>query len=336
MKVAELQKPHELRLRSKPLRTLAQGEVLVKIESCGVCGTDLHIFEGKSRCQLPVVLGHEFAGFIEDAGTTDIALGTHVVVDPNIACGACPYCRRGLVHLCTGLRALGVDIDGGMAEFCIVPSRQIYVLPHGMSAEESMFVEPVSCAIHGIDKAEVKTGDVVLILGGGTIGLLMLQLVKRAGASTVVLSEPVAWKRSIAGDLGATLVVDPASDDLEAVVRDVSTIGADVVIECAGTPATARLALGLARRGGTVELFGVCPIGLTVPMEPNAVYFNELTIVGSYVNPYTFDRAIAALRGGLVQVKPMKVAQFSLEAVGEALSSLREGRTLKNMIVPDL
>jgi threonine dehydrogenase-like Zn-dependent dehydrogenase len=150
------------------------------------------------------------------------------------------------------------------------------------------------------------------------------------------LSEPVAWKRANAGDLGATIVVDPASDDLKAVVKDVSTIGADVVIECAGTLATARLALELARRGGTVELFGVCPIGQTVPLEPNAVYFNELTIVGSYVNPYTFDRAIAALRGGLVQVKPMKIAQFSLEGVSEALSSLREGRTLKNMIVPGL
>ena len=106
------------------------------------------------------------------------------------------------------------------------------------------------------------------------------------------------------------------------------------MIECAGNPTTARLALSLARRGGTVEFFGVCPIGATIPLEPNAVYSQELKIVGSYVNPYTFNRAIASLRGGVVQVKPMNVAQFSLEAVSEALSSLREGRTLKNMIVP--
>ena len=208
MRVAELQKPHDLRVKSKTIRPLGPGEVLVKIESCGVCGTDLHILEGKSRSRFPVVLGHEFAGFVEDPGTTDFAVGTHVAVDPNIVCGTCAYCRRGLIHLCSGLRALGVDIDGGMAEFCLVPTKQIYVLPHGMSAEESMFIEPVSCAIHGMDMAQVKTGDVVLILGGGTIGLVMLQLVKHAGASAVVVSEPVAWKRAIAGDLGATIVVD--------------------------------------------------------------------------------------------------------------------------------
>ena len=336
MKVAELEKPGSLRVKSKPLRALLADEVLVKIESCGICGTDLHIVEGTSRSSPPVVLGHEYAGFVTDPGTNPRGIheGAHVAVDPNIPCGRCPYCRRGLVHLCTGLRALGVDIDGGMAEYSIVPSSQLYAIPQGLTAEESMFIEPVSCAVHGMDRAGIRTGDTVVILGGGTIGLVMLQLVRHGGAAAVIVSEPLAHKRKIATDVGASLVIDPAGGALRQAVMDTTGIGADVVIDCAGTPATARTAVELARRGGVVVFFGVCPIGETIPVEPNDVYFRELTIVGSYVNPHTFSRAIALLRGGVVRVGPLEVRAYPLEGVHEALGSLREGRSLKNMIVP--
>jgi L-iditol 2-dehydrogenase len=336
MKVAELEKPGSLRVRSKPLRALDGDEVLVRVESCGLCGTDLHIVEGTSRSTPPVVLGHEYAGFVTDPGKNPkgIPEGAHVAVDPNIPCGRCPYCRRGLVHFCTGLRALGVDIDGGMAEYSIVPVSQLYTIPHGMTAEESMFIEPVSCAVHGMDRAGVRMGDIVVILGGGTMGLVMLQLVRHGGAAAVVVSEPQAHKRKIAADLGASLVIDPAGDTLKQAVMDLSGIGADVVIDCAGTASTARTAIDLVRRGGTVVFFGVCPIGETIPLEPNAVYFRELTIVGSYVNPFTFQRAIALLRGGVVHVGPLQVKAYSLECVHDALASLRDGSAIKNMIVP--
>lgn len=336
MKVAELEKPGYLRVKSKPLRALGADEVLIKVESCGLCGTDLHIVEGTSRSNPPVVLGHEYAGYVTDPGSNPkgVPEGTHVAVDPNIPCGRCPYCRRGLVHFCTGLRALGVDIDGGMAEYSIVPASQLYTIPHGMTAEESMFIEPVSCAVHGMDRAGIRAGDIVVILGGGTIGLVMLQLVRHGGAAAVVVSEPLAHKRKIAGDLGASLVIDPAGDALRQAVMDMSGIGADVVIDCAGTATTARTAIDLARRGGTVVFFGVCPIGETIPLEPNAVYFRELTIAGSYINPHTFPRAIALLRGGVVRVGPLDVRAYPIEGVHEALASLRDGRALKNMIVP--
>ena len=336
MKVAELEKPGSLRVKSKPLRALLADEVLVKIESCGLCGTDLHIVEGTSRSSPPVVLGHEYAGFVTDPGTNPRGIheGAHVAVDPNIPCGRCPYCRRGLVHLCTGLRALGVDIDGGMAEYSIVPAAQLYAIPRGLTAEESMFIEPVSCAVHGMDRAGVRTGDTVVILGGGTIGLVMLQLVRHGGAAAVIVSEPLAHKRNIAAGLGASLVIDPLGGALRQAVMDTTGIGADVVIDCAGTPATARAAIELARRGGVVVFFGVCPIGETIPLEPNDVYFRELTIMGSYVNPHTFSRAISLLRSGVVRVGPLEVRAYPLEGVHEALDSLRQGRALKNMIVP--
>ena len=336
MKVAELEKPGSLRVKQKPLRALEADEVLVKVESCGLCGTDIHIVEGSSRSSPPVVLGHEYAGFVTDPGKSPAGFpeGAHVAVDPNIPCGRCPYCRRGLVHFCTGLRALGVDIDGGMAEYSIVPASQLYTIPRGMTAEESMLIEPVSCAVHGMDRAGIRAGDTVVILGGGTIGLVMLQLVRHGGAAVVVVSEPLAHKRNIAAGLGATIVIDPTGDALRQAVMDTTGIGADVVIDCAGTPATAGTAIDLARRGGTVVFFGVSPIGKTIPLEPNAVYFRELTIAGSYINPFTFPRAIALLRGGTVRVAPLQVKAYPLEGVHDALASLRDGRALKNMIVP--
>src|SRR5512140_2214941 len=173
MKAALFERPHVFNVVRRDIRRLEPGEVLVRVDACGICGTDIHIVEGTSRSTPPVVLGHEYSGIVEDHGTvSDVANGAPVAVDPNIACGRCFYCRRGLVHLCENLRALGVDIDGGMAEYCVVPADQLHRLPPGMSAEEGALIEPVSCAVHGIDTAGIQSGDAVVVIGGGTIGLV--------------------------------------------------------------------------------------------------------------------------------------------------------------------
>jgi 2-desacetyl-2-hydroxyethyl bacteriochlorophyllide A dehydrogenase len=337
MKVAQFEKPHVLNVTTKPLRTLSEGEVLVQVQACGVCGTDVHIVEGTSRSTPPVVLGHEYAGIVTDIakGTTSVAVGQHVGVDPNISCDTCFYCRRGLVHLCENLRALGVDIDGGMAEYCIVPIKQIYSLPQDMSYELSAFIEPISCAIHGIDLAKIKAGDTVVILGGGTIGLLMLQLARSAGAARIIVVEPLEHKRKLASELGADVILNPAELDVNSAILDLTKVGADVVIECVGKPQTAQLALELARRGGVVEFFGVCSMGEKISVEPNQVYFKELTIVGSYVNPHTFDRSIAMLQSGKVRVDMFQLNTFPLDGVHEALRYQREGKTIKSIIQPN-
>ncbi len=338
MKVAQFKKPHTLNVVNKELRALASGEILVQVKACGVCGTDVHIVEGTSRSTPPVVLCHEFAGLVIDVAerTKGVKVGQHVGVDPNISCGICFYCRRGLVHLCANLRALGVDIDGGMAEYCIVPVGQAYELPQDMSSELSAFVEPVSCAIHGIDLARIKSGDTVVILGGGTIGLIMLQLARNAGAARTIIVEPLAHKRAIAQQLGADVVLDPSTTDLRSAILDLTHVGADVVIECVGKPETGELSLELARRGGVVEFFGVCPIGEKVSVEPNKVYFKELTIVGSYLNPHTFDRSIAMLESGKVRIDAFQMDRFPIDGVNEALQCQREGKTIKSIIIPDL
>ncbi|HTR80102.1 MAG TPA: zinc-dependent alcohol dehydrogenase family protein [Bacteroidota bacterium] len=337
MKVALFEKPHSLTLRSKPIRNILPNEVLVSVQACGVCGTDVHIVEGTARSTPPVVLGHEFVGVVKDVGSAveGSEPGQLVAVDPNISCGVCYFCRRGLVHLCANLQALGVDLDGGMAENCIVPAQQIYALPDGMPADAAPFVEPVSCAVHGIDRANIRAGDTVVLIGGGTIGLIMLQLARNAGAGWTILVEPLEQKRRIAVELGADIVLDTMERDTKSAVMDITNVGADVVIECVGKPKTAQLALELARRGGTVELFGVCPIGEKIFVEPNQVYFKELTVVGSYVNPNTFSRSIALLHAGKVRVDRFQIDRFPLDGVHEALDFQREGKTLKSIIEPN-
>ena len=336
MKVAQFERPNVLDVISKPLRSLRDGEALVQVQACGVCGTDVHIVEGTSRSTPPVVLGHEFAGIVVDSGknTTGITVGQHVAIDPNISCGRCFYCRRGLVHLCENLRALGVDIDGGMSEYCIVPFNQIYTLPQNFAPELSVFVEPVSCAIHGIDLAKITTGDTVVIIGGGTIGLIMLQLAISAGAAKVFIIEPLEHKRKLATELGADIVLNPMEEDIQSAILDLTQVGADVVIECVGKTSTAQSALDLARRGGIVELFGVCSQGEMMAVEPNKIYFKELTLVGSYVNPHTFDRSIAMLQSGKMKIDKLKTDSFPLDGVHEALRYQREGKTIKSIIRP--
>lgn len=336
MKAAQYSGPGRFEVIAAQLRALREDEVIVDVEACGICGTDVHIVEGTSRSTPPVVLGHEYAGTIVEMGrgVQGHALGERVAVDPNIACGECYYCRRGLVHLCARLRALGVDIDGGMAEFCIVPARQLYTLGKEMAPEVCAFVEPLSCAVHGIDRAGIHHGDSVVILGGGPIGQIMLQLARSAGAAYVALAEPLRAKRELGERLGASVTIDPSAADVAESLLAVLPEGADVVIECAGRTATSELALALARRGGTVEFFGVCPIGAAIPLEPNRVYFKELTIVGSYVNPHTFSRAIALLRSGMVRVEDFPITRFPLDGVHEALRYHREGLTLKSIIIP--
>lgn len=336
MKAALFEKPHHLSVVQRPLRPLGKKEVLVRVQSCGVCGTDVHIVAGESRSTPPVILGHEYSGTVEDIGTDvqRFSPGDAVAVDPNISCGTCFFCRRGEVHLCTRLRALGVDIDGGMAEFCIVPEQQLYKLPAGFFPGASAFIEPVSCVLHGIDRAKIKVGDTVVIIGGGTIGLMMLQLCRAAGAAVTIVVEPLEQKRKIARALGATHLLDPRENDIRNAVMDLTTVGADIVIECAGKITTTEEALHLARRGGTVEFFGVCPIGQTFSIEPNLVFFKELTIIGSYVNPLTFERAIKALASGIITVDQFPVNRFPLDEVHEAIRFQKEGLTIKSIIEP--
>ena len=336
MRAAVYRGPGMIGLESRDVPRPTATDILVRVRACGLCGTDVHILDGQYPATSGIALGHEYAGEVVETGAevTGLRPGDTVSVDPNIACGACPACRRGDVHLCENLQALGVTRDGGFAEWCRLPAAQAHLVPQGMPLEQWALAEPLSCCLHGLDLAGIQSGDRVAILGAGPIGLLMVQLVRGAGAAFVLVADPVPAKRELALRLGADEAVDPTTPELTEVLRQRALGGPDVVLECVGVTAAARQALELPRRGGTVVWFGVSPPGATIPIEPYAVYRRELTIRAAFVNPHTFTRAVALLAQGRVQGAPLISHRFDLAGVAEAIATVKAGRAIKALVLP--
>ena len=197
-----------------PMPAVGPESVLIQVKACGVCGTDVHIYggaQGATECNPPVILGHEFSGVVTQVGSavTRVKVGDHVTVNPNISCDACDQCRRGNPHFCDSMAATGVNYDGGFAEYCAVLERQVFKVPDSVPFEEAALCEPVACALHGIDLCGIKPGDTVMVIGGGTIGMMMLQLAQLCGAVRVVMLEPNEKRFDLARKLGADLVLNP-------------------------------------------------------------------------------------------------------------------------------
>lgn len=318
-------------LKEHPVRKLNQGEVLIEVESCGVCGTDRHIIAGKSYSKPPVILGHEYSGTVVDTGENvkEITTGDRVVIDPNIYCGKCKYCRKGMVHFCENHQALGVTLDGGFAEYSIVPISQVYKLPNDFELSEAAFAEPLSCCLRGIQQAEIKTGDSVVIIGGGSIGLMMLQLAKLAGASKVILLEPLKNKRDLAAKLGADLTLDPSDPTSSKQLIDFTNGGADIAIECVGKAETVELSIDLVDKGGTVVVFGLAPVGETAEINLSKMFKKEIRLHNSFLNPFTFETAVNLLVSKKINVADLISTQISLKNIKEIFSSTNHSTDIK-------
>ena len=337
MQAVRLTAVEDVTVRALELRDRGPGDILLRVEACGVCGTDRHMVRGEYPAALPVTLGHEFAGTIIGAGAdTGVEVGTRVAVDPNIACGRCRSCRRGDVALCPQRVALGVDLDGGLAEHAVVPVSQIYPLPSGVPAEYGALCEPLACCLRALDLAEIAPGASVAVLGGGVIGQLMVQLARLAGASAVVLATRQEGRRTLAERLGATATVDPrAADTVTAIAGPAGVVpgGADVVLECAGTIGTFEQSVALARRGGTVVVFGVAPQGERASISPFEIFARELRIVGSYLNPLTHGRAVELVASGALALEPLITHRLALSEVPAMLAASPERGEVKAMML---
>lgn len=316
---------------------LKSNEVLVKNAVCGVCGTDVHIFHGEpgsADVNPPVVLGHEYSGEIVEVGSevTDIKLGDHVTIDPNIYCGKCEYCRNGKKQLCESMQAIGVTQNGGFAEYSVIPASQAFVLNDDVSFEDAAMAEPIACCLHGIDLAEIKVGDKVCVVGGGAIGLIMVQLAKLSGASTIVLSEPNEKRRNAGLELGADYVINPldsnAYDDFAAVMG----AGADVVIECVGNNPAVDSAFKFANKGAMIMLFSVPQVDAKYNLNMFDIFKKELTIRGSFVNPDTHQRAVEMLNSGKLNMKPIVTHSFNLNELEDAIKMQMSDESIKVVV----
>jgi L-iditol 2-dehydrogenase len=316
-------------------------EVLIRVEACGVCGTDRHLFHGEFPCTPPVTLGHEFSGIVEEIGTdvTGFAIGDRITGDPNIACGRCSHCVNGRVNLCRSLRAIGIHRDGGFADYVVVPQKQAFLLPENLDPMHGAFCEPLACCLHGIDLAEIKTGSSVVVLGGGVIGLFTVQLARLAGAAKVILVTRQGSRRKLAEELGATASVDPALGDVVSqITSDTGLVpgGADVVLECAGVGETVVQATKLVRPGGTAVILGVMAQGETVAIEPFDLLFREVKLVTSFLNPFTHRRAADLIASGAIEVEKLISRKVSLDEAPEVISNPPQPGEVKVLVVPSL
>lgn len=319
--------------------SIGPDELLVRIEACGVCGTDRHLFHGEFPCRPPVTLGHEFSGIVEATGpaVSGFAVGDRVTGDPNIACGRCPHCHAGRVNLCGNLQAIGIHRDGGFAEYLALPQKQAFLLPADLKPTHGAFCEPLGCCLHGVDLAGIRPGSSVAVLGGGVIGLLTVQLAKLAGAKTIILSTRQASRRALAKELGATATVDPNAADFFDVVTGPSGLapgGVDVVLECAGVRETVEQSMRLARAGGTVVIVGVMPQGMKVAFEPFDLLFRELKILGSFLNPFTHRRAADLIASGAIEIDRLISRQVTLEEAPAVIANPPAPGEVKVLVVP--
>ncbi|MEA3403898.1 MAG: zinc-dependent alcohol dehydrogenase family protein [Armatimonadota bacterium] len=313
------------------------GEVVVAVEACGICGTDLHIVDGTYHAEYPAIPGHELAGVVVEAPEhAPVEVGARVAINPNLPCRSCRACHRGMPHLCENAQAVGVTRPGGFAELCAAPAELCVPLPEELSLRDAALMEPLSCCLHGLAVLGPRPGDRAAILGGGTIGLLMTQLLRLQGAAPIVISEPDAGKRELALRLGADAAIDPGADDPREAIMNALGGPADFALEAVGIEETAALAIDLAAPGGRVLLFGVCEEDVRVPLQPRRIFREEITIAGSYTNPFTDDRAVALLAGARIDAAAIISEEFPLAEAPAAIERARKPDSLKVMLRPGL
>lgn len=325
MCAAVLIEPGRFELREIPTPQPGPDDVLIQVERCGVCGTDVHIFRGHyARDRLPLVPGHELAGTVAVVGERVVGLqpGTPVTADINIGCGRCFFCRRNEVLSCPQVSQLGIHRNGGFAEYVAAPARLAIPLPKGMPAAVAVLAEPLACVVRSHRKARLQPLESVLVIGAGPIGLLHVQHARQLGAAPVIVLEPNLARAALAREFGADLVLTAADGAREAVLGATDGRGVDVAVECVGKVELYERAFGYVRKGGRVVAFGLEEAGKQARFEPFGVVLNELTLMGSVAGMgEDMHDALTLLRWGRIateryraDVRPLAEMQAAIEA----------------------
>jgi L-iditol 2-dehydrogenase len=340
--------PEDLRIESIPIPTIEKGEILIKVLSASICGTDLRIYHGNHR-MYPTgtirVPGHEVVGVISEIGSEvdGFSLGQRVFCAPNTGCGHCEQCIKGNNNLCANYDAIGVTSDGGFAEYVRISAssvRQGNLIPISEAVDPAVaaLVEPFACVLRGQNALHIQPGELVLILGAGPIGVMHLKLARARGAGRLIVSEPAQGRREQARQMGADRVVDPAVEDLQAILEQESSgRGADIVIVAAPVHNLQESALELAAIGGRINYFGGLPKDRpSINFNSNLVHYKELVVTGTTACS-TADcwQATRIVDSGLVDLSDVVSMRFPLRQAIPAFSAAEDGKSLKIVLEPE-
>jgi L-iditol 2-dehydrogenase len=320
MKALLLREYKKLEVVDLPKPQCGPNDLLVQVKACGICGSDIHGWDGSSGRRIPpLVMGHEAAGIVADVGdqVSNFKVGDRVTFDSTVSCGECPSCRRGSINLCENRQVLGVSCqefrrNGAFAEYVLVPQNIAYHLPEGLPFQHAALIEAVSIAVHAANRSRVKLGDTAVVVGSGMIGLLVVQAIRLAGAARVIAVDLEDSKLQIAKDLGANETIDAGREDVAAVVKSLTGgRGADVALEVVGATATIKTAIESTRRGGAITLVGNLAPQVEIPLQ--AVVTRELSLFGSCASNGEYPECIEYLRSGAIRVEPLITATATLD-----------------------
>jgi L-iditol 2-dehydrogenase len=310
----------KLTVTDVPTPGVAPDEVLVRVRACGVCGSDVHGFDGSTGRRIPpLIMGHEAAGIVEAVGDTvrEFGAGDRVTFDSTVSCGRCDYCARGQINLCDNRMILGVSCadyrrHGAFAEYVSVPARIVYRLPDALQFEQAAMIEALSVAVHAVARRPPRSSDAVVVIGCGMIGLLIVQVLRHRGCDAIVAVDVDSSRRALAERLGASSSIDARSADVPVAVREATDgRGADLVLEAVGRTATIQAAVRSVRKGGAVTLVGNLTPEIALPLQE--VVTRELSLLGSCASSGEYPECIDLLASGAVDVAPLITATAPLE-----------------------
>jgi threonine dehydrogenase-like Zn-dependent dehydrogenase len=326
-----------LEYEERPIPSIEQPtDVLVKIEACGICGTDLNILAVPPAHQATpnIIIGHEGVGVVEAVGpdVTTLRPGDRVVIAPRLTCGQCRYCRRGLDNQCTHYSTIGTTIDGAFAPYLRAPERALFKISASVPRDDAAFFEPLSCVVGSVARAPIQAGDNVAIIGAGPMGLLFAQMYHTLGAGKIIVADVAPYRLSFAEEIGVDVALNPAQVDLPRLVQDITELGADVVVDAVGNQMGT--AVKLARRGGQVVLFGLRPHD-NPPVNQYTITRYDLTIHGTFVGLNPFEQTIQLLESRRLQPSALITHRVPLSELAYGVELMRSGRGIKVLVETD-
>jgi D-arabinitol dehydrogenase (NADP+) len=331
MKALVIEKPGAARVQTVQVATVGDRDLRVKVKASGICGTDLHIFRGEYLGGYPVIPGHEFSGVVEEVGekVTRFKVGNHIAIEPNISCDKCDACLSNRQNFCERWNAVGVTLPGGMAEYAVVPEKAAFNIGD-LPFLSGAFVEPLSCVLHGVERARIKLADKVLILGAGPIGILLSKTIQLQGACKITQVDLNQSRLELAKKSGASKVC-ASLDELK---KD----SFDVVVDASGSTFLMERALDFVRKGGTVLWFGVPKRDAKLQLPAFTIFEKGLFLLSSYTSVRNSIQAVELLKNGKIDVAPLVSHQLPMEDFVKGVEIIEKGieGVLKVVILPEL